>query len=233
MGEITIINCQQGSLDWHGYRLGRITSTTAAALMTKGRGGKTSETAMKEIYRLKAEKRLKTEYKKEKLQEYLDRTNINSKAMQFGKATEDEACGYYIGSTGIFMQSVGFVIPEWDDEIDLGKYWGDSPDGVYFDDETHKIMGVLEIKCPNSATWVKYADKFNNGETLKEIEPQYYWQVLNHIAVSGAEWCDFVIYDPMLKDGYKCVRINRAVVAEDISALIDTIKETIKTYLQQ
>ena len=215
---------RQGSAEWHRLRIGRITSTAAAALMTKARkAGEVSATAQKEIYRLRAERRLKKEYLTDLFQEYLDRNAINSKAMEFGKMTENEARLMYQGETLTKVTEVAFIVP---DEDDLGDFWGDSPDGVIFD-KSHKLVGCIEIKCPKSETFIEYSDRFDNGETLKTIEPKYHWQVCNHLAVSGAEWCDFIIYDPMLIDGYKSVRINRADIADDIAALTETVKNTI------
>lgn len=217
---------EQGSLEWQRLRLGRVTSTAAAALMTKARKeGEISSTAKAEIYRLKAERNLRKVYKNEKLQEYLDRTNVFTKAMEFGKTTEQEARKRYaLDFPNVVVTEVAFITAE---DEDLEPFWGDSPDGLIFD-EAHVLTGCIEIKCPKPATFMEYSDMFAQGKTLKEIEPKYYWQVLNHLAVSGAEWCDFIVYDPMLKCGYLCHRITRSEVISDIDALQTTIKNTIK-----
>lgn len=216
---------RQGTPEWHALRLGRITSTAAAALMSKAKkAGELSATARKEIYRLKAERNLKKEYKTFLINEYLERVGIKTAALEFGKKTEDEARDFYTANTGYNVTEVAFITP---DDDDLEPFWGDSPDGLIFDAD-HKLVGCIEIKCPNSATFMEYSDMFAQGKTLKEIEPKYYWQVLNHLAVSGAEWCDFIVYDPMLKCGYLCHRIKRSDVISDINALKETVKTTIK-----
>ena len=229
---------QQGTAEWHQARLGRITSTAAAALMTKARkAGEVSATAKTEIYRILAERNLRKEYRGAKFQEYLDRNAISSKAIEYGKATEDEARDFYSVNTGYEVQQLGFITP---DDEELEPFWGDSPDGVIFDQD-HKLVGCIEIKCPKSATFMEYkdaftprtefADSFSAAETLKAVESKYYWQVCNHLAVSGADWCDFIVYDPMLRNGYICRRINREDVASDIEALTQTIKHTIQTII--
>lgn len=217
---------EQGSLEWQRLRLGRVTSTAAAALMTKARKeGEISSTAKAEIYRLKAERNLRKVYKNEKLQEYLDRTNVFTKAMEFGKTTEQEARKRYaLDFPNVVVTEVAFITAE---DEDLEPFWGDSPDGLIFD-EAHVLTGCIEIKCPKPATFMEYSDRLSSGESLKVIEPKYWWQVINHLAVSGALWCDFIIYDPMIKNGYKCTRINRADVEADITALTEKVKETIK-----
>lgn len=228
MSCIQFVSMQQGTLEWHRLRLGRITSSVCAALMTKGKGkndGELSETAKSELYRLKAERNLKKQYRdlNSGLQAFLDRTNVYSKSMEFGKETEAEARKEYEGETFETVHEVAFLVPE-DDE--LGDFWGDSPDGIIKKDG--RIVGCLEIKCPKPATFVEYVDRFANGETLKTIEKKYYWQVINHLAVSGAYWCDFIVYDPMQKNGFFCTRINRADVEADISALTEAVKNAIK-----
>lgn len=226
-----IFTGEQGTLEWQRKRLGKITSTAAAALMTKGRkAGEMSATAKAEIYRIRAERNLRREYKEGKFQEFLDRTNVFSKAMEFGKATEDEARRRYEMSLNVTVTEIAFITPE---DEDLEDYWGDSPDGIVFDDD-RRLVGCIEIKCPKPATFMEYATRFSEGETLKQIEPKYWWQVCNHLAVSGADWCDFIIYDPMQKNGYRCVRIDAKdpETAADIKALTETITSVITNHLK-
>lgn len=218
-------NIEQGTPEWHGLRLGRITSTAAAALMSKAKkAGEISATAKAEIYRLKAERNLRKSYRTTLIDEYLERVGVRSAAIDFGKKTEAEARDFYALNTGYEVTEVAFITPE---DEDLEPFWGDSPDGLIFD-EAHVLTGCIEIKCPKPATFMEYSDRLSSGESLKTIEPKYWWQVINHLAISGALWCDFIIYDPMLKNGYKCTRINRADVEADITALTEKVKETIK-----
>lgn len=62
---------------------------------------------------------------------------------------------------------------------------GASPDGLIGED------GVLEIKCPNTATHI---------ETLRtqKVPKQYFWQVQGQMWITGRQWADFVSYDPRL-----------------------------------
>lgn len=223
---------KQGSLEWLKLRLGRVTSTTVAALMTKARkSGEISDTAKTEIYRIKAERLLRNEYRNSKFQEYLDRTGVkfNTPAIIWGKYTEDEARNLYKITNCLndeVVQEVEFVTPD-DDKLE--PYWGDSPDGLVFDKD-HKIIGCIEIKCPLSSTFLKYLDGFDSGLSLKEVEKKYYWQVLNHLFINKAEWCDFILYDPMLKNGYRVVRINRSEVENDITDMVNTITDIINRF---
>lgn len=60
-----------------------------------------------------------------------------------------------------------------------------SPDGTVGDD------GLIEIKCPNTATHI---------DTLlyEDIEGKYVTQIQWQLACTGRKWCDFCSFDPRL-----------------------------------
>jgi predicted phage-related endonuclease len=62
---------------------------------------------------------------------------------------------------------------------------GASPDGLVGED------GLIEIKCPNTATHIDYLLK---GSVPGNYELQMQWQM----ACTGRKWCDFVSFDPRL-----------------------------------
>jgi hypothetical protein len=82
---------------------------------------------------------------------------------------------------------------------------GASPDGLVGDE------GMLEIKCPNTATHIEY---LLNGEP----PPAYIKQMLWQMACTGRKWVDFVSYGPRLPEEMQIfkVRFNRddSVIAE-------------------
>lgn len=49
----------------------------------------------------------------------------------------------------------------------------------------------------------------SDGETLKEVMPDYYWQVQAEMDCTGAIGCDFVVYCPFLQKQLHIVRIER------------------------
>jgi hypothetical protein len=63
---------------------------------------------------------------------------------------------------------------------------GASPDGFVGE-------GLIEIKCPNTATHLEYVLA---GKPPEKYMTQMQWQM----AVTGAPWCDFVSYDPRLPE---------------------------------
>ena len=64
---------------------------------------------------------------------------------------------------------------------------GASPDGLVGDD------GLLEIKCPNTATHI---------ETLlsQSVPGKYNTQMQFQMACTGRQWCDFVSFDNRLPE---------------------------------
>lgn len=111
-------------------------------------------------------------------------------AMQWGKDHELEAIGRFESE---FNFKVDFTGEEqtFIDYPDLRA--GATPDGLIGND-----AGV-EIKCPNSATHLKYmAIKCEN--TLKHIAPDYYWQIQGQLMITGCDRFYFVSYDPRFKD---------------------------------
>ena len=111
--------------------------------------------------------------------------------MQWGTETEPQARVAYEVATGNFVDQVPFV------EHPSIKWFGCSPDGLVG-------KGLMEIKCPSSAT---------HWATIKSGEPQgkYIIQMQSQMACTGAEWCDFVSYDPRMPERSKLFikRINR------------------------
>ena len=201
----------QRTPEWYKARLGHITSSMVYAIMgnpTKKAmeaGEVFSETAKSYLFKVAAERNISEPYLEEQFDEWMDRTNIETRAMRYGTETEDLARSVYeyerVGN-GMTLEQCGFVRHN---EI---QYYGDSPDGVVCDKDGIPV-GCIEIKCPNSDTWLRYKTMFAKGATLKEVEDKYYWQCQSHMLCLGVPWCDFVFFDKMMKDGLQVVRIGR------------------------
>ena len=93
--------------------------------------------------------------------------------------------------------------------VELSKWFASSPDGLVMDEN-----GCVEIKCPQPKTHTEYLINVHNAEELKKIKPEYYWQCVAHMAVTGAEWCDWMSYCPFSQKPLHIVRINRDEEAE-------------------
>lgn len=122
---------EQGTAEWHLLRLGKVTASRVADVLSKGRSG---ESASRKNYR--------TELVVQKLTGQPGESFTNS-AMEWGTATEPMARVAYEVAKGNFVEQVAFV-----DHPSIANF-GCSPDGVIDD-------GLIEIKCPNSSTHIEY-----------------------------------------------------------------------------
>ena len=104
-----------------------------------------------------------------------------SGAMQHGTDTEPLGRAAYESLKDVLVDEVGFVPHP---SIEMA---GASPDGLVGDD------GLLEIKCPNTATHI---------DTLltQTVPSKYNTQMQFQMACTGRSWCDFVSFDNRLPE---------------------------------
>jgi putative phage-type endonuclease len=183
-----IVDCEQGSPEWHAARCGRVTASRVADIMRKTKSGVSASrnTYMGELIA-------------ERLSGFQDAYGFTSKAMDWGKEQEPRARAMYGFMRDVTPALVGLVIHP---TIEMAA---GSPDSLIADD------GMLEIKCPNSATHIA---------TLlgAPIDPDYVKQMQWNMACTGAKWCDFVSFDPRMP-GHMQVHIER--VSRDAIAIVE------------
>lgn len=192
----------QGTPEWFEQRRGKVTASRIADLMAKT---KTGYSASRQNYLMQ----LLCERLTGKVEE-----GYKSSAMQRGSELEDEARNWYQLETGEIVEQVSFIDHP---SIDFA---GASPDGLVGED------GLIEIKCPNTATHI---------ETLRTEKPseRYYKQMQWQMAVTGRKWCDFVSFDDRLPSrlAYFCKRIPRddQAIAEIETAVQQFLTELAET----
>ena len=123
---------EQGSKEWHLSRLGKVTASRIADVLSKGKSG---ESASRKNYR--------TELVVQRLTGVPGESFTNA-AMEWGTATEPFARIAYESEMGIFVDEVAFI-----DHPSISNF-GCSPDGCIADD------GLLEIKCGNTTTHIDW-----------------------------------------------------------------------------
>lgn len=198
---------------WKQKRIGKITSSNLDKLMNLAKDGRIKTKAGIDYL-------LEIQHQKDT---GCDSEEVFAKAMQWGKALEEEALFYYNKITGnnVISGTHGFDEVLFVDNVIEG--FGDSPDGV-----TADRKGVVEIKCP-----------YNGANHLRNCALQsyhdgcdYFWQCLGHMIDPQVEWCDFVSYDPRYEDGHqdkiKIIRINRS----DVQSKIDILTVKIKFWIE-
>ena len=209
---------EQRTIEWHRARLGKFTGSRVGDLMVKGRskdqpfGG----TAMGYIRAVAAQRLLNPAVVEDDglLEDYIALTSATSKAMRWGTDNEGDARDLYHDITGNKVIEVASV----------GKagmpYFAASPDGVVVDKASGEV-GVLEIKCVMAERFVEFL-AVTDGETLKAVEPRYYWQVMAEMSCTGYTYADFVTYNPYLRDPLHIVRIARD--EEDVASMLERVR---------
>ena len=177
--EDRIAAIQQGTEEWHQLRLGKVTASRVADILAKTKSG-ASASRGNYLIELALQRVTKT----------IEESYSNS-AMEWGVATEPQARVAYEVSTGNFVDQIAFV------NHPTIEGFGCSPDGLVGE-------GLIEIKCPNSATHWSY---------IKANEPpqKYIIQMQAQMSVTGAKWCDFVSFDPRMPERSQLliIRVNR------------------------
>jgi putative phage-type endonuclease len=157
----------QGTEEWFTIRIGKVTASRVADVIAKT---KTGYSASRDNYMAQLVCERLTGQKGE---------SFSNAAMQHGTDTEPLARAAYEAFQDILVDEVGFVPHP---SIIMA---GASPDGLVGDD------GLLEIKCPNTATHI---------ETLlsQSVPGKYNTQMQFQMACTGRKWCDFVSFDNRL-----------------------------------
>ena len=186
----------QGSPEWFAARLGKVTASRVADVIAKTAKGYGASRA---------------NYAAELIVERLTgarEEGFKSAAMQWGNDNEPGAREAYEFKSGLWVDQTGFIIhPRIKDA-------GASPDGLVGED------GMLEIKCPNTAT---HLDTLSSGKPAGKYVTQMQWQM----ACAERAWCDFVSYDPRLPDELRLfvVRVERD------DAMIESLEAEVIAFL--
>lgn len=214
MRELNLNQPDQRTLDWHRARLGNFTGSSIAKLMGVGRKKDEifSQTAIGYLYSVASERMLSDSVVEndEIFQEYLNQKQYVNRAMQFGIDNEENARLTYELQTGFLVDELPSVAHE------TIEHYAASPDGCVKDEDI-----VIEIKCPKPETFARYKACVKDAETLKDTEPNYYWQVMAEMDCTGTKACDFICYCPFMTEPLHVVRINRN--DEDIAKLHERI----------
>ncbi|HWO88901.1 MAG TPA: YqaJ viral recombinase family protein [Gemmatimonadales bacterium] len=170
MRRFTICDAPQRSAEWYQARLGKLTASRAADMLATIRSGEAA-----------ARRDLRVQLVCERLTGRPQEDEYVSAAMQRGIDCEPLAFAAYEAHTGQVVQRTGF--------LSLGGVMaGCSPDGYLGDFE-----GLIELKCPKSATHLSY---WQAGTVPATYRPQ----LLHQLWVTGAAYVDFVSFDDRWPD---------------------------------
>ena len=158
---------EQGSRAWFAQRCGKVTASRVADIIAKTKSGPAA-----------SRKNYLAQLVAERLTGNVEET-FTSAAMQHGIDTEPQARAAYAFLYGVEVEGAGFV------QHPSIEAAGASPDGFV------GAAGLLEIKCPNTATHI---DSLTSQSVPSRYLTQIYWQ----LACTGRAWCDFVSFDPRM-----------------------------------
>lgn len=164
-----ILYFEQGSEEWFQAHCGRVTSSVIDDVLREKADAKTREDLK---WRLLGE--ILSGKPSEKF-----RRGFTSKAMENGKDREPDARAAYMIANDCDVEQIGLVLHPFIERA------ATSPDALVGN------AGVLEIKCPERETHLKY-------RMANRIPPEYLKQCVWHLACTRREWLDFVSFSPEL-----------------------------------
>lgn len=197
----------QGSPEWHMQRLGKVTASKLADMLARTQKGWGASRA---------------NYLAELVAARLTgvpTVSFANDAMRWGTETEPQARAAYE-----FFTDHSVCSSEFEDHPTIPMS-GASPDGHIGAD------GLIEIKCPNTATHI---DTLLGGGIPERYRVQMQWQM----ACTNRVWCDFVSFDPRMpgnmqlfikrldRDDVQIANLEKEVTLflGEVSAKVDALK---------
>lgn len=182
MTRFTVIDCEQRSSEWFAARAGRLTGSAAANMMRKTKPGDWAA----------SRKHLRMRLALERITGQPQERAFTTAAVERGRELEPFAASRYEAETGCILEPLGF--------LSMGPIMA----GCSLDSFIYGRRGLVEIKCPESATHYEYLKS-------REIPSDYRWQCIHNLWVTGAEFADFISFDDRFPDDlqYLCVRLER------------------------
>lgn len=196
---------EQGTIEWRQQRCGKVTASRVHDIIAKTKTGYSASRA---------------NYMAELIVERLTGNPVEgytNAAMQWGTDQEPMARAAYEFLSDNPVEQVGFI------EHPRIPLTGCSPDGLVGAD------GLLEAKCPNTATHI---------ETLLggEIALKYFTQMQWQMACCERDFCDFVSFDPRLPASMQIhiTRVKRdqafiVTLEREVAAFLDELAQKVDT----
>lgn len=173
MRKFTICEADQRSSEWYTARLGRLTGSVACDMLATIKSGEAA-----------ARRDLRMRLVLERLTGQSQESGYVNAEMQWGIDHEQDAFDAYEAVSGNLVRPTGFLMHT---ELMVG---------CSLDGDINDFAGILEAKCPKSATHYGY---LKAGAVPSSHMPQ----ILHNLWVTGAQWCDFASYDPRFPESIR------------------------------
>jgi predicted phage-related endonuclease len=171
MRKFTICATEQRSPAWFQARTGRLTGSRAKDMLATIKSGEAA-----------ARRDLRVQLVVERLTGQPQEDGYINAAMQWGIDQEAHAFNAYEAATGHLVRRTGFLIGT------------EHLVGCSLDGDVDDFTGIVEIKCPKSATHYAYLK-------ANAVPSDHLPQITHNLWVTGAQWCDFVSFDPRFPEG--------------------------------
>ena len=219
---------EQNSIQWMKDRLGCFNGSAIGDLMTSGRKKDEvfGQTALSYIYSIASERDLLKAYLEDDYlwEVYQEQVSFSNKYTEFGHEQEPIAIEMYEKVTGRQCEETERVAHP------TINHYAASPDRFAYDG---KDRIVVEVKCPTPKVYMKYRHEIKDNETLKSVEPRYFYQVQAELHVSGCTEADFVCFCPFLNHPLHIVRITAdEQVQKEIEHRINEAEKIIESILK-
>lgn len=180
---------------WLARRRGMLTCSMFSCLIGTGRGKNDVFTGTGYSYlKLKIAERLGSWHE------------FKAASTEWGKNHEAAAIEAYHLRSNLFVNNEPYQFIKYNDDV------GGTPDGIV------EPSGCVEAKVPyNPAVHV-------NTLINREVPKEYYWQVHGHMLVTGADWCDFISFDPRIETKERLVVIRVERNENELAILSDRLE---------
>lgn len=201
----------QQSASWIRQRIGWCTASRMRDVMAVTKSGGPSEARRKYMMEILVERATDLAFER----------YVNP-AMQWGIDHEAAAVEEYEARTGILTDAVGFCPhPEV-------EFFGATPDRTVGQD------GLVEVKCPTTATYMSWVLA---GVVPEEHKPQ----MLAQLACTRRQWVDFVAYDPRITSAASRMFIRRyepdpsdiKLVEKAAAEFLDEVEHAFRLFIER
>lgn len=194
---------EQNTEQWKKDRLGCFNASAIGDLMSSGRKKDElfGQTAMTYIYSIASERDLLKAYLEDDYlwEIYQNQVGFSNRYTDWGHEQEPLAIEEYERITGRKCEETERIMHP---EI---PYYASSPDRFSYDNG-ERI--VIEVKSPMPKAYMKYRNEIKDNESLKAVEPKYYYQVQSQLHTTGCKQADFICFCPFMKHPLHIVRIT-------------------------
>lgn len=194
-----VIDAEQRSPAWFRARAGRLTGSRAADMLATVKSGEAA-----------GRRNLRTQLMLERMTGRPQGSTFESPAMIQGSQREAEALDRLEAEQGYIFTRTGFLAAD-------GILAGCSLDG-----HVGEFEGIIEAKAPLAATHLDY---LKSGK----IPGEYLKQITHNLWISGAQWCDWLSFNPDFPEHLqiKIVRVERD------EAAIEAYDKAARTFLEE